>query len=180
MRLRRLAIAVLCLLSADLGRAAATAADEASVPGPLRPLPVLPAEAAPVRRPPGPVARPVQPPRAAVRTWAGRLAPLAKGELARGSVRLDVAAHRVEISDFAVTDGPELEVALVAGDRPTTTAEVLSAKRVSLGRLKRIREKVTLRFPAELDPAVYRTLVVWSRRDRAPRAVAPLAPDRAG
>lgn len=178
MPLRGLAIAVVCLLAAASALAAPDEG-ESTVPGPLRPLPVAPPEVAPPRRPTS-VVRPIQPPRAAVRAWAGRLVPLVKGELARGTVRLDLVAHRVEITDFAVTDGPDLEVALVAADRPKTTAEVLGAKRVSLGRLKRIREKVTLRFPAELDPAVYRTLVVWSRRDHAPRAVAPLAPERAG
>lgn len=186
MRLPRLATAaVLAATVAGLLPRPAGAQDEppAPVPGPLRPLapaasdPRGPATTTPKR----PLAQRRDPtPPQAVRTWKGTLAPLAAGELARGRVVLDVVTHQVRIDDFAVTDAPGLEIALVAGDPPKTNAEVLAAKRVSLGRLRRIRATVILRFPAELDPAVYRTLVVWSRRDRAPRGLARLTASRAG
>lgn len=179
MRARPLAVVALL---APLAFAQPSRGDDdapAAVPGPLRPLPAAPVDPTPVRRPIN-APHAVAPPRAAVRAWVGRLAPTAKGELARGAIRLDLVAHRVEIADFAVTDAPDLEIALVAADQVHTTADVLASKRVSLGRLKRIKAKISLRFPAEMDPAVYRTLVVWSRRDRAPRGVARLAPDRAG
>lgn len=168
--------------------AAADPTEAVVVPGPLRPLIAPAPDPTPTPRRPGsarrdpaaPVAPIARPPAAAVRAWTGALAPTARGELARGRIVLDVAAHQVRIDDFAVTDAPGLEVALVAGDAVATTAAVLAAKRVSLGRLRRIKATVILRFPAELDPAVYRTLVVWSRRDRAPRGVARLMPGRAG
>lgn len=179
MRARPFAVAALLAPLALLTPALGQDEPPAAVPGPLRPLPAGPVDPTPVRRPVV-APRTVAPPRAAARAWVGRLAPTAKGELANGAVRLDLVAHRVEIADFAVTDAPDLEIALVAADRILTTADVLASKRVSLGRLKRIRAKISLRFPAEMDPAVYRTLVVWSRRDRAPRGVARLAPDRAG
>lgn len=160
--------------------AAVEAAPPAPVPGPLRPLvQTAPTEAAKPAGRTSPARRDPAPPMA-VRSWKGTLGPLAAGELARGRVVLDVQTHQVRIDDFAVTDAPGLEVALVAGDDVKTTAAVLAAKRVSLGRLRKIKATVILRFPAELDPAVYRTLVVWSRRDRAPRAVARLAPNRTG
>mgnify|MGYP001766400670 CR=1 FL=1 len=176
MRLRHAALAALIAVTPLAGPARADDAPP-PVPGPLRPLPPTgDAPAIPIRKPvrlPAPDA-PARP----IRAWVGRLAPLSAGELARGTVRLDVAAHQIRIEDFAVTDGPNLEVVLVADDGPTTTAAVLAAKRVSLGRLKRIKSPLVLRFPAELDPAVYRSLIVWSRRDRAPRAVAHLVPDK--
>lgn len=185
MHLRHVAIAALLLASPVLdGRGAFVAlarADEdvpPPVPGPLRPLPATTETGVPSRRPPTPRRETVAPPRV-VRAFVGRLAPLGRGELARGDVRLDVATHQVRIENFSVTDGRALEVALVAADRVDTTAQVLAAKRVSLGPLKRIRAALTLRFPAELDPTVYRTLIVWSRRDRAPRAFARLLPERA-
>jgi hypothetical protein len=187
MRLRHLAIlALLALLAATLP----ARADDPSpppVPGPLRPLPPPGEAPAPSKsRLPGlrePIARdapaPVPAPPRVVRAWIGRLGPLLPGEPARGTVRLDVATHQVRIDDFAVTGGPDLEVVLVAADRPETTAAVLAAKRVSLGRLKRVRPTVVLRYPAELDPAVYRTLIVWSRHEPAPRGLARLVPDKA-
>ncbi|MBV5263335.1 DM13 domain-containing protein [Pinisolibacter aquiterrae] len=186
MRLPRLATAaVLAATVAGLLFHPAFAQDEppAPVPGPLRPLaPVVSdPQGTPATPPKRPLAQRRDPtPPQAVRTWRGALAPRASGELARGRVVLDVVTHQVRIDDFAVTDSPGLEIALVAGDPPKTNADVLAAKRVSLGRLRRIRATVILRFPAELDPAVYRTLVVWSRRDRAPRGLARLTPSRAG
>ena len=176
MRLRHAALAALIAL-APLAAPVRADDDPPPVPGPLRPLPPADdAPAIPIRKPVR-LQEPAAPDRP-IRAWVGRLAPVTTGELARGGVRLDVAAHQIRIEDFAVTDGPNLEVALVADDGATTTAAVLAAKRVSLGRLKRIKSPLVLRFPAELDPAVYRTLIVWSRRDRAPRAMARLAPDK--
>lgn len=182
MRLARTTTAVL-LASAWVAFASSVGSAQetppAAVPGPLRPVvPTTTPEDTgrpsnrPTRRDPAPTM--------AVRSWKGTLAPLAAGELGRGRVVLDVLTHQVRIDDFAVTDAPGLEVALVAADDVATTAAVLAAKRVSLGRLRRIKATVVLRFPAELDPAVYRTLVVWSRRDRAPRAVARLVASRTG
>lgn len=185
MRLRHVAIAALALCLSCVGGpppfAGPARADDAAapppVPGPLRPLPAPAEPDLPSRRPPAQRHDPVAPPRV-VRAYLGTLAPIGAGEQARGTVRLDVATHQVRIEGLAVADGPALEVALVAADRPTTTAQMLAVKRVSLGQLKRVRATVILRFPAELDPTVYRTLVIWSRRDRAPRAVARLLPER--
>lgn len=173
MRLRHLAI-----LAALTSAVPARAEDPPSppVPGPLRPLPPPDASPVPDRRPQA-VREPAAPPRA-VRAWSGRLVPSTPDELVRGLVRFDVATHQVRIENFAITDGPNLEFALIAADRADTTAAVLAAKRVSLGRLRRIRPTMVLRWPAEIDLTIYRTLVVWSRRDRAPRGYARLTPDR--
>lgn len=189
-RLATLALAV--LLAGPL----AAGATEEAVPGPLRPLgPGADAiTVAPTKptTPTKPVAQPVQrdakgrplpptqqPPAVQpIRAWVGVLAPITRGELARGKIRLDVTTRRVEIADFAVTDAPDLEVALVAADKIDDNAALMAAKRVSLGRLKRIRSPLALKVPEAVDPAVYRTLAVWSRRDRAPRGLAHLQPER--
>ena len=172
------------------GEAVAASAPEEAVPGPLRPLapaaptnaPATPTPARPAARPPvADVRRPTPGPfRPATQVFVGQLAPLARGELARGRIRFDVATRQLRVDDFAVTDGPELEVALVAADRLATTADVLEAKRVSLGRLKRVKATLVLKVPAEVDASVYRTMIVWSRRDKAPRAMARLLPERGG
>ncbi len=153
-----------------------------SVPGPLRgtPPPLPAATAAEQRRPdPAPVAppRPEQPV-APVKVWAGTLAPPTPGGNARGKVAVDVAARELRLTDLVVDDAPGLEVILVAGDAPLTTEAVLAAKRVSLGRLRKPKGPQVYRVPAELDLTVYRAVIVWARRDKAPRALARLAPAR--
>lgn len=185
-------------LAALLAGPFAARATEEAVPGPLRPLgpagdavattPVLPGKptkpvvvAPPLQRDAkGRPLTPAQQQQAAqpAKVWVGVLAPVARGELARGKIRLDTTTRRVEIADFAVTDAPDLEVALVAADRIDDNAALMAAKRVSLGRLKRIRSPLALKVPEAVDPAVYRTLAVWSRRDRAPRGLARLQPER--
>lgn len=97
----------------------------------------------------------------------------------RPRVVADVATHDLRITGLVLDDAPGLEVLLVAGDvaATTSTEAVLAAKRVSLGRFKKPRGGVQLwRIPPELDLSVYRSLVVWSRRDKAPRLVVRLAP----
>ena len=189
-------LATLAMATVLAGTLVAQATDEA-VPGPLRPLgptgdaavatpglpgkPTKPVVAPPLQRDAkGRPLTPAQQQQAAqpAKVWVGVLAPVTRGELARGKIRLDTTTRRVEITDFAVTDAPDLEVALVAADKIDDNAALMAAKRVSLGRLKRIRSPLALKVPEAVDPAVYRTLAVWSRRDRAPRGLAHLQPER--
>lgn len=183
-------------LAALLAGPFAASATEEAVPGPLRPLGPSGDAVAAVPTQPAKPTKPVAPPilrdakgrplspaqqqQAALpaKFWVGVLAPVTRGELARGKIRLDTTTRRVDITDFAVTDAPDLEVALVAADRIDDNAALMAAKRVSLGRLKRIRSPLALKVPEAVDPAVYRTLAVWSRRDRAPRGLARLQPER--
>jgi hypothetical protein len=63
----------------------------------------------------------------------------------------------------------------VAADRLGRGEDLSDTKRVSLGRLKKAEGDQTYRMPPEIDLRVYRTVVVWSRRERSARAHAPLA-----
>jgi hypothetical protein len=162
-------------------------ADE-DVPGPLRPTGTVPgpAQATPGRRTPAPTPPPrpadikTQSRERAIVGWEGRFRAGRSGETesaeARALVRLP--GRELVFENFAVADRPDLEVWLVAADRVTTADDALSAKRVSLGRLKKPAGNQTYRLPQELDVAVYRHVVVWSRRDRSPRLAALLQPRR--
>ncbi len=177
----------------DLGIGSSSAAalpetaDE-DVPGPLRPTGTIPAPAAaaPGRRaaPPPPPPRPAdvrgQPRERGIVGWEGRFRAGRSGETesadARALVRLP--ARELVFENFAIADRPDLEVWLVAADRVASADDALSAKRVSLGRLKKPAGNQTYRLPQELDVAVYRHVVVWSRRERSPRLAALLQPRR--
>lgn len=186
---RRLAASLLALaLAAPLAPASHAderLADVEQVPGPLRPatplvLPqdkVRPNQPARQPAPPPPSRRTAQPqPPRAITTWTATLAPARKGAEVKGRVTATVATRELKLTDFLVDDRPGLEVWLVAADPATPAATLAEAKHVSLGRLKRPKGDQTYRIPAELDLAVYRSVVVWSRRARAPEAAARLAP----
>lgn len=161
--------------------------DEEIVPGPLRPTAPLaatadrtrPGPAPRVQEPPRRAVAPPQPVRAAPATWIGNLTPVRRGSEAKGKIVVTVAGRELKLTDFSVADRPMLEIWLSAADPGATAAKLQETKHVSLGRLRKPRGDQVYRFPAELDPAIYRTVVVWSRRDRAPDAVARLTPARA-
>lgn len=177
----------------DLGIGASSAAalpdvGDDEVPGPLRPAggSTSPVQIPAVRRgQPSPPQRPENlrpaPTQRVIVGWEGRFRAGESGESespeARALVRLP--ARELVFENFAVADRPDLEVWLVAADRVKTADDALSAKRVSLGRLKKPVGNQTYRLPQELDVAVYRNVVVWSRRDRSPRLAALLQPRRA-
>lgn len=162
---------------------------DASVPGPLRPtvpLVTVPDKAHPTaptrapqmatrRTPPPPAARTA---RAAPTAWSGVITPIRRGGDAKGKVVANLATHELKLTDFSVADRPNLEIWLTAAEPSAPAATQIEAKHVSLGRLKKPRGDQVYRFPAVLDLAVYRTVLVWSRRDRAPDAAARLNPNR--
>ena len=178
------------LLACVLGIGPARAAEDtaAAVPGPLRPL--GPIDIAPDKTRPGPAQpRAPEPPqrrpqvqapptRTAPLTWSATLAPAKRGGEAKGKVVATVATHEIRLTDFAVADRPGLELWLTAADPAAAPGTLMETKHVSLGRLRKPRGDQLYRFPAELDLSVYRTVLVWSRRDRAADAVARLAPAR--
>jgi len=189
--------ALLTVTDQRIGIAAARASEsvpatvDADVPGPLRPVVPLapatptastrPAQAAqrvqdPAPRRPAPT---TQPANAAPAVWSGTLAPIRRGGEAKGRVVATVATRELKFTDFSVSDRPSLEIWLSAADPNVGAAALQDSKHVSLGRLRKPRGDQTYRFPAELDPAIYRTVVIWSRRDRSADAAARLAPARA-
>ncbi len=187
---RRLAASLLTLALAvplaPASRAEERLADLEQVPGPLRPAaplvlpqdrvrPNQPVKPTPPPPPPSRRAAQPQPPRA-ITAWTATLAPARRGAEVKGRATATVATRELKLTDFLVDDRPGLEVWLVAADPATPAATLAEAKHVSLGRLKKPKGDQTYRFPAELDLSVYRGIVVWSRRARAPEAVGRLAP----
>ena len=86
------------------------------------------------------------------------------------------SAREIRFDDFKISDAPDLEILLVAGDRFTRPEDVLDSKRVSIGRLKRAAGKQVYRVPAEVDPSTYRTVVIWSKRHKLVVTSARLEP----
>jgi hypothetical protein len=109
----------------------------------------------------------------------GGFRPGAPGEKAAGRAVARLAAAELRLEKLAVTPGRDLEVWLVAVDHLAAGDDLTDTKRVSLGRLKRAEGDQTYRLPPEIDLRVYRSVVVWSRRERAARAYATLAPQLA-
>lgn len=177
-------------IGVDVARATETAPSglDADVPGPLRPVaPVAPTTATASTRPaqaaqrvqePAP-RRPAPPAQAAPAVWTGTLAPIRRGGEAKGRVVATIATRELKFTDFSVSDRPSLEIWLSAAEPNAGAATLQDSKHVSLGRLRKPRGDQTYRFPAELDPAIYRTVVIWSRRDRSADAAARLSPARA-
>jgi hypothetical protein len=85
-------------------------------------------------------------------------------------------ARELKLEDFQVSEVPDLEILLVAGDRIAKPDDVLTSKRVSLGRLKKIVGRQIYRMPAEVDPSTYRSVVIWSKRRKIVVASARLEP----
>lgn len=175
----------------DVARAEGVAAPPASVPGPHRPIvepPPLPAvetpadkrrpQAKPPQEPARPTVRvePPQPPAPPPALLEGAFRPGAAGEKAAGRALARPAANELKLEKLAVTPGRDLELWLVAVDRLVDGADLTDTKHVSLGRLKKTEGDQTYRLPPELDLKVYRTVVVWSRRERSARAGALLVP----
>ena len=174
------------------GAHAQDAAAPPPVPGPQRPIaetpPPDPIPATADKRrarptppvvdpPPRAVAPPaVPPPLPATTVLEGGFRPGAPGEKAEGRAIARRATSDLRLEKLAVTAGRDLELWLVAADRLGHGEDLSETKHVSLGRLKKAEGDQTYRLPPEIDLRVYRAVVVWSRRERAARAYAPLAP----
>lgn len=189
----RVVIIAACALALTAGIASAQeATPPEAVPGPMRPIGVVPpsppATPADPRRaarkdPPPPAApqrpTPPAPTAAPAAVYEGAFRPGATGEKAEGRAVARLATHDLKLEKLAVTPGRDLEVWLVAIDRLGNGADLTDVKRVSLGKLKRTEGDQSYRMPPEIDLRVYRTVVVWSRRERQARAGALLLPQAA-
>lgn len=157
------------------------------VPGPQRPigdLPPLPEPPPERRRPPAPSVEPRPPARTEAPAAAsplpeaveGAFRPGARGEKAGGRALARLGGGELRLEKLSVTPGRDLELWLVTVDRIGERDDLGDAKHVSLGRLKKAEGDQTYRLPPEIDLRVYRTAVVWSRRERSARAFALLVP----
>jgi hypothetical protein len=80
----------------------------------------------------------------------------------------------LRLSDFRVTNGPDLYVYLTAGAAPDTPEDVTRGG-VQVGRLKASEGGFTYELPPGTDPEAYRAAVIYCLRFRTIFSVAPLA-----
>ncbi len=88
-------------------------------------------------------------------------------------VRVDGTLYVRFEKDFQVLNGPDLLVYLSKHDASSDASRFANGF-VSLGELKGNRGSQNYAIPAKVDPAEYRSVVVWCRRFNVGFAVAPL------
>jgi hypothetical protein len=84
-------------------------------------------------------------------------------------------AHLLRFTDFEVTNGPDLEVWLVADDAPFSSGAVLDSQWVSLGQLKGNIGDQTYTIADDVDIADYGSVVIWCEQFSVLFSVATLA-----
>ncbi|MFK7792143.1 MAG: DM13 domain-containing protein [Devosiaceae bacterium] len=84
-------------------------------------------------------------------------------------------AHLMRFTEFEVTNGPDLEVWLVADTEPTSSRDVLDSTWVSLGMLKGNIGDQTYTIPDDVDVSQYGSVVVWCEQFSVLFSVASLA-----
>jgi hypothetical protein len=80
---------------------------------------------------------------------------------------------RLRLSDFRVTNGPDLYVYLTAGASPNTHQDV-TRDGVQVGRLKAAEGAFAYELPPDADPEAYRAAVIYCLQFRTIFSVAPL------
>ncbi|MEX3017635.1 DM13 domain-containing protein [Gymnodinialimonas hymeniacidonis] len=67
----------------------------------------------------------------------------------------------LQLSEFSVTPGPDLEVWLVVDGSPATSGAVLASQWVSLGSLQSPQGTQVYEVPANVDASAYGSIVIW-------------------
>ncbi len=73
-------------------------------------------------------------------------------------------AFVLRLSDFEVTNGPDLKVYLSAAQNPTKPSDVLDAPFVSLGTLKGNIGNQNYILPGDIDVTNFGSVVIWCER----------------
>ncbi|MGR3467115.1 MAG: DM13 domain-containing protein [Shimia sp.] len=81
----------------------------------------------------------------------------------------------LQLSDFEVTNGPDLKVYLSAHPDPTSSADVKGADFLSLGTLKGNVGDQSYLLPEGVDAAAYGSVVIWCEQFGVLFSPAPLA-----
>jgi len=84
--------------------------------------------------------------------------------------------HALRLDDFFVTANTDLEVQLSPLQAPRTTEEIIGARSGTVASLDVTAGALNFRFPPGLDPASYRSVVIWCERTRNAYAAASLNP----
>ncbi|WP_420348889.1 DM13 domain-containing protein [Pelagibius sp.] len=69
--------------------------------------------------------------------------------------------HTLRLSDFEVTNGPDLEVWLVAAENVTASSDVTGSEWLALGQLKGNIGDQNYDIPAGTDLSKYNSVVIW-------------------
>ncbi len=98
----------------------------------------------------------------------------------RGTGQVQVVAlagggFEVQLSEFQVTNGPDLEVWLSAHPDPKKSADVKGAAFLALGQLKGNIGDQAYRLPEGANPADYKSLVIWCEQFGVLFSPAPLS-----
>jgi hypothetical protein len=84
-----------------------------------------------------------------------------QGEGRAAVLRTGSGAGLVRLTEFRVTNGPDLEVWLVAEPDPKTSDDVKSSEWISLGQLKGNVGDQTYPVPDGVDLSAYGSVVIW-------------------
>jgi hypothetical protein len=80
----------------------------------------------------------------------------------------------LRLTDFAVDNGPDLHVRLIAANDARNTASVSKADHVELGKLTGNKGDQNYVVPANVDLSKYRVVSIWCNRFSVNFAAAPL------
>lgn len=76
-------------------------------------------------------------------------------------VALPGGGHEIQLSDFQVTNGPDLEVWLSAHPDPSSSSDVSDNQWVALGQLKGNVGDQAYSVPADVDVSSFQSVVIW-------------------
>jgi hypothetical protein len=80
----------------------------------------------------------------------------------------------LRLTDFAVDNGPDLHVRLIAANDAKNTTSVAKTDHVELGQLKGNKGSQNYDVPANVDLSKYRVVSIWCNRFSVNFAAAPL------
>ena len=80
----------------------------------------------------------------------------------------------LRLTDFAVTNGPDLKVWLVEAADPASASDVTGSQWLSLGPLKGNKGDQTYFLPADADADAYNSVVIWCEQFGVLFSPAPL------
>ena len=90
--------------------------------------------------------------------------------------RLGDGSHALRLEDFFVTANTDLELQLSPLDEPRTTEQVAKSRSGTIATLDVTTGSLNFMVPPGLDPARYRSLVIWCERTSNAYAAASLTP----
>lgn len=73
----------------------------------------------------------------------------------------DTGERLLRLTEFEVTNGPDLEVWLVTAEAPAASADVTAGEWLSLGKLKGNIGDQNYDIPTDADLSKYRAVVIW-------------------